>query len=414
MQFHNWHNLHSPNASSLTDGNDGSSVAQGPVTNGSLDAPSPFGTTTPEYIMNDSGEVSPANEATSHSTALTSTTTPAAGAPPAPTLVGSANGLQFDLVWDPSVANAPRGFVQAIVDAAKTYSKLFSNKEVITIDVGYGEIAGTPMAPNALGESESFGYLTDYTTVTTALTGDGFGFSATNEPITGQFFITSADAKTLGLVDPASGLDGFMGFSDLGGTGFSWGISGAKGPNIGTVPNQFDLQAVAEHEISEVMGRLGLEGTAAINGQPIYTPLDLFNYQSRGVLELSANGGYFSVNDGRTNLGNYNNAAVNGGDIADWASSTSPTQSSTLGLSKGSQDAYDAFAFPGQNGQVSLSDIVEDAALGYKLAPIGNLALLANYVAAAFPGAAGLNGDTAVVHDGQAANQQPVLSLSHA
>ena len=104
-------------------------------------------------------------------------------------------------------------------------------------------------------------------------------------------------------------------------------------------------------------------------------------------------------------------AAVNGGDIADWASNTSTTQSNTLGLSKGSQDAYDAFTFPGENGQLSLSDIVEDAALGYKLSPIGNVALLANYVAASFPGAAGL---TAVVHDGQAANQQPILSIAHA
>jgi hypothetical protein len=413
MQFHNLHNLNIPGLSSFADGDGGSSVAQGPVINDSLDAPSPFGTTTPEYVMNDSGEISPANAATSHSTASTSSTTPAADSPPAPTLVGSANGLRFDLVWDPSIANAPRGFVQAIVDAAKTYSKLFSNKEVITIDVGYGEIAGTPMAPNALGESESFGYLTDYATVTSALTRDGFGFAATNEPTTGQFFITSADAKTLGLVDPASGLDGFVGFSDLSGTGFSWNIS-AKGPNIGTGPNQFDLQAVAEHEISEVMGRLGLEGTATINGQPVYTPLDLFNYQSRGVLDLSANGGYFSVNDGRTNLGNYNNAAVNGGDIADWASSTSPTQSGTLGLSPGSQDAYDAFTFPGQNAQISLSDIAEDAALGYKLAPIGNLALLANYGAAAFPGAPGLSAGAAVVRDGQTENQQPVVTLSHA
>jgi hypothetical protein len=407
MQFHNWHNLQSPNASSLADGDDGSSVPQGPVTNGSLDAPSPFGATTPQYIMNDSGELSPVYGATSHSPI--STTTPAAGSPPAPTLVGSAKGLQFDLVWDPSIANAPRGFMQAIVGAAQIYSNLFSNKETITIDVGYGEIAGTPMAPAALGESASVVYLTDYPTVTTALMGDGFGFSATNEPTTAPFIITSANAKTLGLVDPASGLDGYVGFSDLSGTGFSWSTSGGKGPKIG--PNQFDLQAVAAHEISEVMGRLGLEGTAAINGQPVYTPLDLFNYQSRGVLELSANGGYFSVNDGRTNLGNYNNAAVNGGDIADWASNTSPTQSGTLGLSKGSQDAYDAFAFPGQNGQVSLSDIVEDAALGYKLTPIGNLALLANYAAASFPGAAGL---TAVVHDGQAPDQQPVLGIAHA
>jgi hypothetical protein len=411
MQFPNWHNLNIPNPSSFSDG--GSSAGQGPVINDWLDAPSPFGTTTPEYIMNDSGAISPVIGATSHANGSTSSPAPAVNSPPPPTLVGPSNGLQFDLVWDPSIANAPRGFVQAIVDAAKTYSKLFSNKEVITIDVGYGEIAGTPMAPYALGESESFGYLTDYPTVTSALTHDGFGFTATNEPTTGQFFITSADAKTLGLVDPTSGLDGYMGFSDLSGTGYSWNIS-AKGPNVGTGPNQFDLQAVAEHEISEVMGRLGLEGTATVNGQPLYTPLDLFNFQSRGVLSLSPNEGYFSVNNGRTNLGNYNNAAVNGGDIADWASSTSPTQSGTLGLSPGSQDAYDAFTFPGQNAQLSLSDIAEDAALGYRLASSANLALLANYVAAAFPGAAGSSTGATVVHDGQTANQQPVVSLSHA
>ena len=68
------------------------------------------------------------------------------------------------------------------------------------------------------------------------------------------------------------------------------------------------------------MGRIGMERYAIINGQLTYTPLDLFSYQSGGVPALSANGGYFSVNDGRTNLGNYNDAAVIGGDIADWAS----------------------------------------------------------------------------------------------
>ena len=34
-------------------------------------------------------------------------------------------------------------------------------------------------------------------------------------------------------------------------------------------------------------------------------------------------------------------------------------------------DAYDAFLFPDYNGDVSQSDILEDAALGYKLTPIG-------------------------------------------
>ena len=75
--------------------------------------------------------------------------------PPEPTLVGIHGGLQIDLIWDPSVANAPRGFTQAITDAAKYYTTLFSNDEVINIHVGYGEIDGSRMAANALGESKA-------------------------------------------------------------------------------------------------------------------------------------------------------------------------------------------------------------------------------------------------------------------
>jgi hypothetical protein len=156
------------------------------------------------------------------------------------------------------------------------------------------------------------------------------------------------------------------------------------------------------------MGRLGFEGNAIVNGQPTYTPLDLFNYQSPGVLGLSANGGYFSVNDGLINLGNYNDAAVNGGDIADWASSTSITQSDTVGLTRGSYDAYDAFTFPGDNGQVSLSDIIENAALGYRVN--ASVALLGNQMATSFVNAASPHGDSAFVQDKQVPIQQPLLS----
>jgi hypothetical protein len=66
-----------------------------------------------------------------------------------------------------------------------------------------------------------------------------------------------------------------------------------------------------------------------------------------------------------THLGNYKDAFVNGGDVADWAS-----QSNTVGLPSGVHvyDAYDAFALPGYDGDVLRSDILELAALGYKLA----------------------------------------------
>jgi hypothetical protein len=327
-----------------------------------------------EYLINNAGLVTPAVGTSSHPGSNTSSFlgSTISSAPP-PTLVGSSNGLQIDLVWDSSVAHAPKGFMQAIIDAAAYYTTLFSNHEVITMDVGYGEIAGSPLSPSAVGESESYGYLTNYGTVTAALSHDGFVFSASNEPTNSQFFLTSAEAKALGLVNPTSGLDGYIGFSTLSGTGYSWNLAASvAGSNTGTAANQLDLQSVAFHEISEVMGRVGMDGTI-INGKATDTPLDLFKFQSSGVLDLAPNGGYFSNNDGATHLGTFNNASLNGGDIADWASSTSPTQSHTVGLPSGTNvmDAYDAFIFAGYNGDLSQSDILELAALGYKLTPTG-------------------------------------------
>ena len=395
MQFHHWHNSLG-DMSSPADGVDDSS----------------FGSVMPqEYLLNDSEEASPIYGATTQSPISSGATSTSSLA--TQTLVGSPNGMQFDLIWDPSVAGAPRGFIQAVVDAAKLYSTLYSNKAVINIDVGYGEIGGAALPSFVLGASDPFGYLTDYSTVTTVLSHDGFAFSAANEPTGGQFFITSADAKAMGLVDPAAGLDGFMGFSNLSGTGFSWNTSASNnGLNSGTRPNQFDLEAVAEHEISEVMGRLGIEGLPVFNGTPTYSPLDLFNFQSPGVLALSPNGGYFSPLNGLINLGNFNDAAVNGGDIADWASNSSITQSNTLGLRPGSYDAYDAFTFPRVNGQVSVSDILEDAALGYTLKGATGVALLGNY-AASFAGVASLHDASIGVPGAQAAIEQ-ALALPHA
>jgi hypothetical protein len=330
-----------------------------------------------EYIITDAGEVSPVSGATTHST--TSGSPPSTSSvPPASTLVGSSNGLRFDLIWDASVASAPSGFMQAVIDAAQYYTTLFSNNVVINIDVGWGEIAGSSMAANALGESESLAYLTNYATVTNALGKDGYTFLAGNEPTTSQFFVTSAETKALGLISGttvgSASLDGYIGFSTLSGTGDSWNFTAnANGLNSGTGSNQFDLQAVAQHEITEVMGRIGMEG-ATVNGLKTYTPLDLFNFNKLGVLELSGNGGYFSTTDGAINLGTYNNASAYGGDIADWASYSSMTQSGTLGVPRGDYDSYDAFSAPGYNGDVSQSDILEDAALGYKLTLAGLLA----------------------------------------
>jgi hypothetical protein len=303
-----------------------------------------------EYLMSDSGALSPASAASTHGSGATHGTG-GGGATPAPSLVGSSTGLQFDLIWDPSVASAPSGFMQAVKSAAQYLASLFSTREVVNIDVGYGEIAGSPLGAGALGESESYGYLANYAAVTSALRGDGYNFSASNEPTSSQFFITSAETKAMGYVNPTStSLDGYVGFSSS--YPMSYATSGTP------ASNQFDLFSIAEHELTEVMGRIGVEG-ASMNGAATYTPLDPFHYSAPGVLSRSGNGGYFSINNGVTNLGAYNNANANGGDIADWASSVA-------------NDSFDAFTAPGTAGALTSNDVLEVAALGYKLSALGS------------------------------------------
>ena len=303
----------------------------------------------PEFLMNDSGALSPVSHAHGSGGGRqpggTSTT-----ATPAPTLVGSSSGLRIDLVWDSSVAKAPSGFETAIIGAAQHVASLYSNRMIVSVDVGYGEVGGSALGAGALGESESYGYLLNYGTVTSALGSQGYTFSAGNEPTTGQFFATSAETKALGLVNPLStSPDGFVGFTSS--YPLYYGTSGTPSSS------QYDLYAIAEHELTEVMGRIGIENTYSFNGKATYTPLDLFNYSRSGALSLSPSGGYFSTSNGAANLGAYNNAR-NGGDIADWSSLVP-------------KDAFDAFTSPGVAGAMSANDVLEVAALGYKLSAMG-------------------------------------------
>jgi len=189
-------------------------------------------------------------------------------------------------------------------------------------------------------------------------------FGATNEPTTAQFFISSAQAKGFGLISPTStGVDGYVGFGTLSGTGYAWNLTSdaTTGQGSNTGPLQFDFQGVAQHEISEVMGRIEMEGHTTFNGQATYTPLDLFNFDNSGHLILSGGyntstqaSSYFSLDSGTHALG-YFNDGYKGGDIADWASYSSYDQSQT-GLSSSYQDAFDAFGYAGVNTDLSHGD----------------------------------------------------------
>jgi hypothetical protein len=274
---------------------------------------------------------------------------------PAPTLVGAAGGLQIKLIWDSSVASAPSNFMSAAIKAAQLYTTEFSNPEVINIQVGYGEVAGQRLPSGALTASESYGYSESYSQVASALKQDASsstwqGIADASLPSSdpthgGSFFVTTAEAKALGQVNGyGSSVDGYVGLSSQ--YPMNYAQSGISG-------NQFDAVGALEHEISEVMGRMGSEG--ALFGSNVYTPLDLFRYSGPGVRDLAPGPGYFSVNGGATNLGAYNNPNF-GGDASDWTPSL-------VGDSYG--DGY-----PGVPAAVSPTDLIEDSTLGYRMTPM--------------------------------------------
>ena len=88
-----------------------------------------------------------------------------------------------------------------------------------------------------------------------------------------------------------------------------------------TPAGQYDFVALAEHEISEVMGRL----SGLSSSKPAYaTPYDLFRYSAAGKNSFSySTAAYFSVNGGVSDLGAFNYSG--GGDRGDWLTTSTTT-----------------------------------------------------------------------------------------
>ncbi len=162
-----------------------------------------------------------------------------------------------------------------------------------------------------------------------------------------SLYITTADAKALGLVPAnAAASDGTITINS------SLVFNGSN-----AVAGLYSFIGTAEHEISEVMGRIGLSGgsvSGVAGGQ--YSLLDAFSYSGAGSRSPgNGSGNYISIDGGKTLLKAYNNQQGLGGDSRDWASSATP-------------DQFDAFGTPGQAyAGLSAIDVEELDVLGYNL-----------------------------------------------
>jgi hypothetical protein len=350
-----------------------------------------------EYTLSDNGLLSPLNAATSHGGASGGSTAGHAP-PPLPTPILSKYGpLTIELVWDASVAGAPTGFTDTVKYAAQSLVDALgattTNADTVWIDIGWGEIGGQGMSPSALGESMTNGYLVNDSDLTPLLTShltylnsldltgathDTLGGS--NAPSgTTQFFLPTGEARALGysgaLQGSATSPDGYIGISTLG-KGWSWQYTDINGNTLTpATSNWYSLVGDVWHELSEAMGRISMEGLQTMHGHKTFAPLDLFDYSltTAGALSLSNTGGYFSINGGAKQSGFFNNAKATPGDIADWSSHDSPSQSGTTmppppppgQPTVNWEDAFNAFGFPEYFDTLSPEDLLLMQALGY-------------------------------------------------
>jgi hypothetical protein len=286
----------------------------------------------------------------------TGTVSGSSGATPTPTQVTTpGSGLVFNLDWDSSVSSAPSGFMNDIIAAVRFIESQISNAVTINLDVGYNEINGNSLSSGALGESETNIVSVSYSQLVAALKATASTDSTdasllaslpATSPVSGTYWTTFAQAKALGLLAANnSGLDGAIGFGTS--SEFTYGDTNTSGT---VAASTYDFFATAVHELTESMGRLLLVG-GSINGKPGYSLMDLLHYSAPGTHDFSqSTPGYFSVNGGQTNLGNFNTIA--GGDAGDWDSSVT-------------NNSFDAYATPGVIEVVASNDLTEMDAIGW-------------------------------------------------
>ncbi|HXI99611.1 MAG TPA: NF038122 family metalloprotease, partial [Micropepsaceae bacterium] len=258
----------------------------------------------------------------------------------------------INFTYDSSVASAPVGFTATLNNIASFFQSTFSDAVTINIAVGYGEVNGQALPSNALGESLTYLNSVTYTQIASALAADAkstddhsvvASLPATN-PTGGAYWVASAEAKALQLPWAGNALDGAVGFSNI------QSIFDFDNSN-GVTAGQYDFFGVVAHEVTEVMGRQLLVGQTVGNVANGFEPMDLLHFAAAGTRTFSGGqAGYFSPDNGTTNLDNFNTNS--GGDFGDWAS--------TAGA-----DAFLAFSTSGVVAPITQNDIRVMDALGW-------------------------------------------------
>jgi hypothetical protein len=235
--------------------------------------------------------------------------------------------------------------------AAQVFTSNFTDN--IHINITVDAVAGT----SVFGESNTSLLSILYTDLRTKVVADattqndaiaiGPGGSMTAaDPTngTGTWWLTRAQAKALGVIPDDLSEDGTTTF----GAGNPFTFSGP------IAAGTYDFQGIAAHEISEVMGRLGLSGGTVGSTANSFSLIDNFSYTAVATKGLRGGAGNnFSIDNGTTLLKLWNDPTTNGLDSRDWA--------------PGTNDAFNQFSDSGVVNPVSALDLQLMDVIGYDL-----------------------------------------------
>jgi hypothetical protein len=311
--------------------------------------------------------------------------------------------MQINVSFDQDITRLPAGFVAGVVAGVRFLENTYTNPITFNLHVGYGERDGTALSAQSLGESAFGVHSYSYAQIETALTSHGltadqrvaYATLPATDPVAGNhtWWMADVEAKALGLIANSTTINEYVGFADT--NHFTFDYNRADGISAG----QYDFFGTVVHEITEVMGReLGV-GQQLVNGTNTYYPLDLFHYVADPprLLEASATsgmgatgspspetystsliaglkpgllsdlgihpwevrdfsrGGYFSIDGGITNLGDFN--SLSSGDAGDWAPNVG-------------SDSFLNVSLPGVIDNVTANDLTLMDILGYDRAPV--------------------------------------------